>query len=82
MRLVEERELGIDGGAWEGGQAEQVLLQQGDVGLLVDGRHMLCEGDEEEDPTDLFKFTGKHLKKEKGLKLGFSSNGVISQRSR
>lgn len=52
MWLIEQRELGVDGGSWEGWQAKEVLLQQGDVGLLVHGRHVLCEGDEEENPTD------------------------------
>lgn len=61
LRLVEQRELRVDGGPWEGGQAEEVLLQQGDVGLLVHGRHVLSEGDEEEHAADLLQFTGKHL---------------------
>lgn len=52
MLIVEQRELCIDRGSWERRQAEEVLLQQGDVGLLVHSRHVLCEGDEEEDPTD------------------------------
>ena len=66
LLLVEQGELCIDGGSWEGGQPKQVFLQQGDVGLLVHSRHVLCEGDEEQDPTDLFQFTGKHLRKVKG----------------
>lgn len=52
MRLVEQRELCIDGRSRERRQAEEVFLQQGDVGLLVHSRHVLSEGDEEEDPTD------------------------------
>lgn len=51
MWLVKERELCVDGCAWERRQAEQVLLQQGDVGLFVHSRHVLSEGDEEEDAT-------------------------------
>lgn len=49
LRLVEQRELRVDGGPREGRQAEEVLLQQGHVGLLVHSRHVLREGDEEED---------------------------------
>lgn len=52
MLLVEQRELCIDGGSWEGRQAEEVFLQQGDVGLLVHSWHVLSEGDEEEDPAN------------------------------
>lgn len=48
--LIEQRELRIDGGSWEGRQAEEVFLQQGDVGLLVHSWHVLSERDEEEDP--------------------------------
>lgn len=65
LRLVKEGELGIDCSAREGGQAQQVFLQQGDVGLLVHSRHVLCEGDEEENSTDFFEFTRKHLKTDK-----------------
>lgn len=59
--LVEQRELCVDGGSWEGGQAQEVFLQQGDVGLLVHGGHVLSEGDEEEHTANLLQFTGKHL---------------------
>lgn len=52
LLLIEQRELCIDGGSWEGRQAEEVFLQQRDVGLLVHSWHVLCERDEEEDPTD------------------------------
>lgn len=54
LRLIKEGELCIDGSAGEGGQAKQVLLQQGDVGLLVHSWHVLCEGDEKEDSTNFF----------------------------
>lgn len=59
--LVEQRELCVDGGPWEGGQAQEVFLQQGDVGLLVHSGHVLSEGDEEEHTANLLQFTGKHL---------------------
>lgn len=49
--FIEQWELRINGGAWEGRQTEEVLLQQGDVGLLVYSGHVLSEGNEEEDPT-------------------------------
>lgn len=52
LLLVEQGELCIDGCSRERWQAEEVFLQQGDVGLLVHSRHVLSEGDEEEDPTD------------------------------
>lgn len=51
--FIEQGELCVDGGSREGGQAEKVLLEQGDVGLLVHGWHVLGQGDEKEDPTDL-----------------------------
>lgn len=50
--LIEQGELCVDGSSREGRQAEEVFLQQGDVGLLVHGWHVLCERDEEEDPTN------------------------------
>lgn len=52
LLLVEQRELCIDGSSWEGRQAKEVFLQQGDVGLLVHSWHVLSEGDEEEDPAN------------------------------
>lgn len=73
LGLVEEGELCIDGGAWEGGQSQQVLLQQGDVGLLVHRRHVLGQRDEEEDPADLLQLTGEHLSRwaEEVLRIHF-----------
>lgn len=53
LRLIEQRELCVDGGAGKGRQAQEVFLQQGNVGLLVHGGHVLREGDEEEDPANL-----------------------------
>ena len=66
LLLVEQRELCVDGSAWEGRQTEEVFLQQGDVGLLVHSWHVLSEGDEEEDTADLLQFTRKHLEEETG----------------
>lgn len=63
LRFVEQRELGIDGSPGEGRQAQEILLQQRNVRLLVYGRHVLREGDEKKDASDLFQFTGKHLTK-------------------
>lgn len=57
LRLIEQRELGVYGRAGEGGQAQKILLQQRHVRLLVHGRHVLCEGDEEEDAAHLLQFT-------------------------
>lgn len=53
LGLIEQRELCVDGGAGEGRQAQEVFLQQGNVGLLVHGGHVLSEGDEEEDTANL-----------------------------
>lgn len=49
--FIEQRELRINGSAWEGWQTEEVFLQQGDVGLLVYRGHVLSEGNKEEDAT-------------------------------
>lgn len=67
LGLVEQRELCIDGGSREGRQAEEVFLQQGDVGLLVHSWHVLSEGDEEEDTADFLQFTGKHLERKDNI---------------
>lgn len=53
LRLVEKGKLCINGGSWEGGQTKEVLLQQGDVGLLVHSWNVLSEGDEEKDTSNL-----------------------------
>lgn len=52
LLLSEQRKLCINGGSWKGRQAEEVFLQQGDMGLLVCSWDALCEGDEEEDPAN------------------------------
>lgn len=75
MRLVDQRELCVDGGSWEGRQAEEVFLQQGHVGLLVHSRHVLSEGDEEEDPTDFLQLTGKHLEGGAEMERGAEGEG-------
>lgn len=81
LRLVEQRELRVDGGPWEGGQAQEVLLQQGDVGLLVHSGHVLSEGDEEEHAANLLQFTGKHLEEgHKSLHSGHTLSRLLESR--
>lgn len=53
MWFIEQGELCIDGGSWEGRQAQEVFLQQRNMRLFVHSRHVLGEGDEEEHPTHL-----------------------------
>lgn len=61
MGIAEERELSVNGTAGEGGQAEEILLQHGHVGLLVGWRDLLGQGDQEQHPPHLLQLAGEHL---------------------